>query len=190
MKFNKKTAFGLLLSATLAFSAAAAFEKTNSYTDGKFSDVPNTEWYASEVKNTYELGLMNGTSDSTFEPDGNVTVAEAITMASRAASINKGETIPSADGKWYQMYVNYALSEGFVREGQFDSYDRSITRAEMSVLFHDAMPDGFFKRINNVSSLPDVDVNSDYYKKSSTSITQVSLWVTMHTVTSIPLLLL
>ena len=165
MKFNKKTAFGLLLSATLAFSAAAAFEKTNSYTDGKFSDVPGTEWYASEVKNTYELGLMNGTSDSTFEPDGNVTVAEAITMASRAASINKGETIPSADGKWYQMYVNYALSEGFVREGQFDSYDRSITRAEMSVLFHDAMPDGFFKRINNVSSLPDVDVNSDYYKK-------------------------
>ena len=141
---------------------AAGFEKKNAYTEGQFSDIPASEWYAAEVKSTYELGLMNGIGGGLFNPEGNVTVAEAITMASRAASINAGETIEAAEGEWYQMYVNYAVSKGFVKEGQFDNYDRPAKRYEVASLFENAMPDGYFTAKNEVSEIPDVDASLSY----------------------------
>ena len=160
---NKKILIGLVSATLLATGVSAAgFAKTATYPDGKFTDVPASEWYAAEVKNTFELGLMNGTSDSTFEPNGNVTVAEAITMASRAASLYAGETIAAADGEWYQMYVNYAISKGFVKEGQFDSYDRAAKRYEVAQIFENAMPDGYFAAKNDVKEIPDVDASLPY----------------------------
>ena len=114
---NKATRLliGSLLAASLAVTACA-FEKTNTYTPGQFTDVPQTEWYASEVASTYELGLMNGVGGGLFAPDGNVTVAEAITMAARASAINAGTAIDmTAGGEWYTPYVNYAIAAGFVK---------------------------------------------------------------------------
>ena len=99
-KFFKYSAGVAALVAVMSLgTAAAGFEKTKTYTDGQFTDVPVTEWYAAEVKSTYELGLMNGIGGGLFDPEGKVTVAEAITMASRAASINAGETIAAAEGE-------------------------------------------------------------------------------------------
>ena len=96
---SKKIVLGAITAALLTLSAAAAFDKVNTYADGQFSDVKASEWYAKEVKSTYELGLMNGTGGGLFAPDGNVTVAEAITMAARAAASYAGETIEAADGE-------------------------------------------------------------------------------------------
>ena len=162
--FNKKILFAALLSAAFALSAGAAgFAKTETYTPGQFTDVPESEWYAAEVQSTYELGLMNGVGGSLFAPEGDVTVAEAITMAARAASIGAGETIAAADGEWYAPYVNYALAKGFVAEGQFDNYDRPAKRREVAVLFEGAMPDGYFAAQNDVSSIPDVSDKQAYH---------------------------
>ena len=162
MFLSKRTLIAAILAGTLTVSASAAFSKTATYTDGKFADVLASEWYASEVAGAFELGLMNGTTDTTFEPNGNVTVAEAITMASRAAAINAGETIPDAEGEWYQKYVNYAVSRGFVTDGQFDNYDRPAKRYEVASLFESAMPDGYFAAKNDVTAIPDVSAKKDY----------------------------
>ena len=162
---KQKGANGLKLVAGVAFAAAiltantfaAGFEKTNPYSDGLFSDVPATEWYASEVKSTYELGLMNGIGGGLFDPDGNVTVAEAVTMAARASAIYAGETIDTAaGGEWYTPYVNYAVAKGFVKDGQFDSFDRPAKRYEVASLFENAMPEGYFTAKNDVAGIPDV----------------------------------
>ena len=161
--YLKKTVLALGLASALALGSYAAFEKSKTYTDGLFTDVPASEWYAAEVKSTYELGLMNGTGGGIFAPEGNVTVAEAITMASRASAINAGETIPTTDGEWYQMYINYAISKGFVKEGQFDSYDRPAKRHEVASLFENAMPDGYFVPKNSVNGIPDVSSSAPYY---------------------------
>ena len=40
MKLNKRALFGILLSGILAVNGFAAFEKTNTYADGQFTDVP------------------------------------------------------------------------------------------------------------------------------------------------------
>lgn len=58
---KKRIFVGLLAALAFTFHGFAAdFNKTTAYADGTFTDVPDSEWYASEVKSAYELGFMNG----------------------------------------------------------------------------------------------------------------------------------
>ena len=82
----KKIIVALVSVFALAVGVNAAFERVNTY-KGTFSDVADSAWYAENVKTAYELGFMNGKSDGRFDPDGNVTVVEGITMASRLHAI-------------------------------------------------------------------------------------------------------
>ena len=119
----------LAVTALAVTANANGFQKKQEYKDGQFADVPAKQWYAAEVKSAYELGFMNGQSDTAFAPDGNVTVAEGITMASRVHASYNGKTIAEkAGGKWYDMYVAYATENGLIKEGQFTNYDRNIMR--------------------------------------------------------------
>ncbi len=149
--------------ATLA--SAAGFTKTNFYAEGTFKDVKSSSWYAKEVASAYELGFMNGKAEGQFVPDGNVTVAEAITMASRVHSIYNGKEIAKTAGKWYDMYVQYALNNGIIVEGQYENFDRNIMRYEMAVMFADSMPESYFAAKNNVKAIPDVNKNEEYHDK-------------------------
>ena len=62
----------------------------------------------------------------------------------------------------YTPYVNFAISKGFVKEGQFDNYDRPAKRREVAVIFENAMPDGYFTAQNDVTEIPDVSESRDY----------------------------
>ena len=302
----------------------ASFERINTY-NNNFSDVSDSNWFAENVKTAYELGFMNGKSEGKFDPNGNVTVVEGITMATRLHAIYNGsevneETASKADTlrydfdttdgislyhstaeakdgilvvtatqmangkydpgffldgldfystdydtfrirmkrdalyegskaeylqvyfqtindlnftgdrgisvnlknavgleklsdwfeieiklsenalwkdtisrmridttdnngiyyvdfiefsksgekstneKWYDLYVNYALTHGIIRKDTFktDEYTRNITRAEMCNLFAAALPEAYFTPINNVTAIPDMEKN-DYY---------------------------
>ena len=88
----KKLLVALMAATMLATSANAAFEKVNTYNDN-FTDVKAESWYAENVKSAYELGFMNGKSDDKFDPNGNVTVAEGITMAARVHAIYNGTEV-------------------------------------------------------------------------------------------------
>ena len=97
---------------TLATVASAAgFTKTLTYVDGTFNDVKSTSWYAKEVASAYELGFMNGKSAGQFAPDGNVTVAEAITMASRVHESYNGKKIkiPKIKISFRELFFNSSL---------------------------------------------------------------------------------
>ena len=157
----------LIVAMTVAtMVSAAGFTKTLTYAEGTFSDVPATSWYAKEVVSAYELGFMNGKAEGQFAPDGNVTVAEAITMASRVHAIYNGKEIAKVEGgKWYDMYVNYALANGIITEGQYTNFDRNIMRYEMAVMFADCMPASYFAAKNDVKVIPDVNVNEEYHDK-------------------------
>ena len=48
-----------------------------------FPDVPSDEWYAEYVYEAAAHGLVNGYPDGSFNPDGAVTRAEAVTLANR-----------------------------------------------------------------------------------------------------------
>lgn len=76
---NKKFILGIAAAAVLTAgsvfgTSAAEFAKANTYTPGMFTDVSESEWYASSIASSYELGFMKGSSDTLFEPNGNMTV--------------------------------------------------------------------------------------------------------------------
>lgn len=56
----------LLMGVLLGTCASADFTRTQTYSEGMFSDVPASEWYAESVKNAYEFGIMKGDSATTF----------------------------------------------------------------------------------------------------------------------------
>ena len=159
----KKIFAAAAVALALTASAGAAFEKNNTYTPELFTDIPVTEWYASEVAGAYELGLMNGIGSNLFAPNGNVTVAEAITLASRAHALYLNEAIPDASGEWYAKYVSYAKTAGIIAD-EFTAadFDRPATRSEVAELFRKAMPADWFAAVNSVSTIPDVPENASY----------------------------
>ena len=167
MKKNYRLLLAVICISILAGMAcfAKGFSKTNEYSDSLFTDVKSTSWYAKDVASAYELGFMTGKGSGVFAPDGNVTVAEAITMASRIHSIYNGKTIEKTGGKWYDMYVKYATDNGIIEESQFENFDRNIMRYEMAILLASSMPEEWFSKINNVKKIPDVNEGEDYNEK-------------------------
>lgn len=144
------------------------FLSKNTYTRGQFTDVDETQWYGFDnqkvIADAYGYGLMKGNSATTFNPTGNVTLAEAITMAARVHSIYTTGTDDFTQGSpWYQVYVDYAIAKGIIASGDFPNYTRAATRGEMAHIFYKSLPASEFAEKNTVNSLPDVNSGTQYY---------------------------
>lgn len=114
---------------------------TRTYAPDLFWDVKGTDWFYNNVADAYDLGLMNGTGNSTFSPQNNMTLAEAITLAARLHSIyyTGEENFPRYDGgNWYDPYVNYARDKGIISENY--AYTRPATREEFVHIMAAALP--------------------------------------------------
>ena len=126
-----------------------------------FSDVSPSAWYANDVESVQQYGIINGTGNGRFSPNGNLTLAEAITMAARTYAHINCESIPSTtDSTWYAPYLRYANEKGICSMGEFGAnYNGNCNRLTMAKLFERVIPRGTDTTINNVSSLPDVQRN-------------------------------
>lgn len=103
-----------------------------------FDDVSPRDWFDLWVDLAYNLGLMSGTGNNRFSPHGTMTVAEALQLAAVMESRQSGDnfhTQPNHDRVWYQPAVDYCIASGIIRSGEFSSYTRAVTRAEMARIF-------------------------------------------------------
>ena len=135
------------------------FTKKQAY-DSTFTDVKQSDWFEKNVKFVYEYGLMGGNSANTFNPKGNMTIAEAVTFASRLHSIynNDAHTFDSTT-PWYQAYVDYAHSEGIIDKNKFSDYNKAATRTEFVNIIANSVPSSEFASKNNINAIPDVENN-------------------------------
>ena len=170
----KKRVLGLLLALALLCGmvpgALAAdmgnFQKVNSDFSGKFTDLAPGAWYEESVKTAYELGLVQGTSATTFSPDGSITVGSALALACRLHSIyQNGQASFDQGSPWYQVYVDYALSNGMITQGQFTDYNANATRRQFAGILAKALPAGELAAINTVAdgAIPDLAAGSANY---------------------------
>ena len=147
-------------------SLAAEFSKINTYEDGKFSDVAAKDWFSAAVASSYELGLMKGSSEASFNPSGNISVAETVALAARIHSIaNGGDGEFSQGSPWYKVYADYALEKKIIKD-TYKDYNVKISRANFAFILANALPEKDLEAINDVptGSLPDV---ADDYKAGS-----------------------
>ena len=143
MKILKRTAAYLLAAAILAAGGTAAGAAAESNTDTGFSDVDAGSWYADAVAYVRDNGLMSGTSDTTFEPDGTMTRAMLVTTLYRAAGSppleNEDLGYPFADvpgDAWYADGVYWARLNGAVNgftEEEFGP-DTPVSREQIAAI--------------------------------------------------------
>lgn len=140
------------------------FTTSSVYRAGLFSDVQPGAWYEPGVTLACDYGLMKGMGDGTFGVSGRVTLAEAITMASRIHALyyNTGASFES-EGNWYDGYVDYAFREGFVTE-RYADYGVPATRAQFARIFAAVLPEWELEEINDVKdgSVSDIPGGASY----------------------------
>ena len=144
------------------------FPKVNRYVQGQFTDIPASQWFTKNVAGAVEFGLMKGNTPSTFNPYGDVTLAETITMAARIHSIytTGAESFDQSVGDvWYQVYLNYAYQNGIIGYSLYSgNVQEKATRAQYAEIFANALPDEALAAKNSVpdAAIPDVTMQDSY----------------------------
>lgn len=143
------------------------FQQVKQY-NNNFADVGTLDWFYNSVAEAYRYDLVNGKSATKFDPKGNVTIAEVITMADKLHSYSTfGNLSPSIQMEaepWYTLFVRYAETKQIISTGEFSGeYDRPATREELAHIFAHAIPDNGYQQINVVTTLPDIDSSNKYY---------------------------
>ena len=145
------------------------FKKVNIY-NGQFTDVPANAWYKKDMATAYELGLVSGTSANSFNPNGQLSITEAMVLAARVRSIYNGDNhdfTAKAGEYWFDPYFDYVFEQGIINEGAFHLLNGGltnmssgtpdygpITRSSMAYLFASALPDTCYPAIKNVTNIP------------------------------------
>lgn len=172
MKCKKagKRFFSVLLTAGMLFGTLSVPAFADGGQNISFSDVKDTDWFYDSVQYVCENGLMNGTGDAVFSPDGTTTRGMIVTILYRM------ENSPAADsdvtftdvsaGQYYADAVAWASENDIVNgygSGQFGP-DDPITREQMaSVLYRYAQLKGYdIAAEGNISSFSDVENVSAY----------------------------
>ena len=129
-----------------------------------FADVKETDWFAEAVSEAVALGLVNGKGNNRFDPDGNITLAEAVKLAACMNQLKAGGAVTLSNGNpWYETYASYGKEHFLVSSGSGFSYDvvmsnpnQIINRAEFAWLFAHAVTD--LPEVNTIpdNAIPDV----------------------------------
>ena len=134
----------LLTIVSLCLAVVMALPLVASCTAGEmpFIDVRAGKWYYGNVKYVYENGIMNGVTDTKFDPNGTLTRGMCATIIYRMAGRPKTEAenkfTDVKAGKYYTKAVTWAQSNGIVNgrtETAFDP-DGDIKRAEFATMLY------------------------------------------------------
>lgn len=130
-----------------------------------FTDVPDTVWHFPYVAYAATNKLVNGRTATTYEPDANLSIAEAIKLAACMHQLHhqgsvtlQNHTDPAA---WYKTYVDYAAQNGIVSK-TYPNYNAAITRSEFVAVFYGALPSSEYPVVNTVgdNKIPDVKLSN------------------------------
>ncbi len=96
-----------------------------------FSDVPKDAWYKNDLDfiTNDSRKILEGYKGK-FDPNGPLTVAQFVKIAIVTSNLMVAGTAPKQ--KWYVPYINKALQIGYIRNGEFKNYEKTITRGEMA----------------------------------------------------------
>ena len=139
-----------------------------------FTDVDQSKWYHEAIDFVVSQNLMRGMSDTLFQPDGNMTRAQMVTVLYRLADTPVVEgSVPFTDvkaGQFYSDALVWAYENGIakgVTDQRFAPH-ASVTREQMVVFF------ARFAQLNgqtveakgDLSNYHDASAISNYAKES------------------------
>ena len=102
-----------------------------------FPDVPANAWYVNDLNfiTSDSRRILEGSTDGRYYPESTLSVEQFIKCVVVAAGYRPTAT----GGHWAQPYIDKALELGVIRQGQFTSFSRGITRGEMATVILSAL---------------------------------------------------
>ena len=112
-----------------------------------FSDVKESDWFYSDVRELAGMKIIEGYPDGTFLPEGNVTRAEFLKMIVTLLCEDKFSTddymfTDVNPEEWYSSYIATAIVYGFIDladYGETFEPDKAITRREVAKIIVNAL---------------------------------------------------
>lgn len=137
-----------------------------------FSDLDAKAWYHEGVDYALTNSLMNGVGSGKFEPDGQLTRAQLVTVLYRAAGEpDTGKQVNPftdvADDAWYTKAVIWAANNGIVNGVAKNTFapDDSITREQIAAMLYRYAGAEAAKE-DKLSAFPDAAKVSDWAKEA------------------------
>ena len=137
-----------------------------------FSDLDAKAWYHEGVDYALTNSLMNGVGGGRFEPDGQLTRAQLVTVLYRAAGEpDTGKQVNPftdvADDTWYTKAVIWAANNGIVNGVAKNVFapDASITREQIAAMLYRYAGAEAAKE-DKLSAFPDAAKVSDWAKEA------------------------
>lgn len=120
-----------------------------------FTDVPQGAWYYRYVGELYAEGVVDGMTPATFEPQGGVTYGQALKLILLATGLEPADE--AEQGHWAKRYADLAIDEKVLLEGEMESLDDEISRADIARLAARAMG-----LKSSAGSSPFIDADDEY----------------------------
>ena len=129
-----------------------------------FSDVSQSSWYYDSVRLACEKELVKGVTATHFQPDGTLTIAEAVTLAARTHQlVHEGAvTLENDPIIWYETYSYYCSIRGMIDPAEyFGHWYEPITRREFVKIFYHVLDSYEKKNTVDADAIPDVALSDD-----------------------------
>lgn len=140
-----------------------AFAATRKYA-GQCSDVTTGAWHYRFFIRVYEVGLLGAKSDGHFQPDGTLSVAEAMQIAATTHARCTGNTARlQTTEPWQQTYYDYMARYTGLDMAEWQDASRPIRRNEFACLLVNSLPGNTWAHYRftlNDGSFPDMRVQN------------------------------
>lgn len=142
----------------------------NLLTTNTYTDVPDDYWANTAISTMTGLGIVQGCSTTTFEPNSPITRAEFATICARFdTGVSSGtQTFSDISGHWAEKYIQRAAELGWVKgceDGTFRP-DTYITRAEAMTIINrvlNRIPEDESDLLHGMNVWPDCDPSDWFY---------------------------
>ncbi len=130
----KKKLLSLALTAVMVVMMGTSAWAAN--TDMPFTDVTSSHWAVQAVYYCWHNGIVEGVSETEYNPEGTLTTAQFITMMGRASHEDEIQAQLTSSDNWYSGYVRYLSNNGYLDGISTDdaSLNTAITRQEMALI--------------------------------------------------------
>lgn len=138
------------------------------FADVNYTDVKESDYFYVEVLFATGKGIINGIGNGEFNPQGILTVAQAIKISACINANHYEKDIEPYDNPnhWADAYYDYAVENGIIKESDFSraDFDKPITRDKLFYIFANTLPDSEYIEINETELAPKKDM-ADYVEK-------------------------
>ncbi len=116
----------------------------------KFNDVEALAWYGPYIGTANTYGIVNGRSDTVFDPEGTITRQEAAVMVARAAALCGMDTAmtPSEVHDMLAQFTDYVKVADWARESVAFCYAEDLLdQSDLAILPQTAIGRGEIAQI-------------------------------------------